>query len=421
MRSAVPITVMILVVLGGGLGACGKKAREEATSLKSCKSSKDCTKPNRCIRYAKGKGVCARKCSVHADCPKPLLCTGEYQWVKYGTLKVGRVKHFCRPANRAEGESCTNIKHGCKKGLGCVAGKCYRGCAEVADCASDKTCVTLEKKKVCLEASIAEGAACKVRGMIRCQRGLRCYGNACVRSCSKARPCPEGHLCTGEGFAGHLATLNRKLGKPSFLFCERRRDARKEALVGRKCQRQRNCAPPNHCVKFKGVGALCVYPCRAHADCPKPFRCTGSYKPKPFAKKRIRFCRAATGKLGDPCGGRQGCQTGHRCYKSKCFGECATGKDCKDTAKCIRIVFGIALPGKRRPTAYRVCLPATLAEGNACKKGKVPYCRRGHRCHKDRCVRTCKKNADCQGGKGCKGKGYGFTKSGFKPIYRYCE
>lgn len=428
----IALSVMSIGLLAGlglaglGLAGCGKKARKEATSLKDCKTSRDCTKPNKCIRYAKGKGICARKCSTHSDCPKPLLCTGEYQWVKYGTLKVGRVKHFCRPANRAEGESCTNIRHGCKRGLTCVAGKCYRGCAQVKDCAADKTCVTLEKKKVCLAASIAEGAPCKVRGMVRCQRGLRCYGKACVRQCERARPCPAGTLCLGEAFVGINAKLKRTLGKPSYLFCEKKRDAKKEALAGRRCVRQRNCAPPNHCVKLKGrgptgSGAVCVHPCQAHPDCPAPHRCTGSYKPKPFAKKRIRFCRAATRKKGESCGGRLGCQPGSRCYKSKCYAECKTGTDCGEAAKCIRIVFGIALPGKRRPTAYRVCLPATVAEGQTCKKGKVPYCKQSHRCHKDQCVRTCKGNGDCPGGKACKGKGYGFVGKRFKPIYRFCQ
>jgi hypothetical protein len=410
------------VGLGGlGLTACGKKARQEAASLKACKTSRDCTKPNKCIRYAKGKGVCARKCSTHSDCPKPLLCTGEYSWMKYGA-KVGRTRFFCRPANRGEGETCTNIKNGCKKGLACEAGKCYRGCADQGDCPKDRTCITVNKhKKVCLTATLDEGAACKAKGMVRCKQGLRCYSGACVRVCSKSTPCPKAAMCRGEAFVGATAAFSRNLGKPNYLFCIMRRDAKKEALANRKCKRHRHCAPPNQCVKFKTVGSVCTHPCKTHDQCPKTQRCTGTYKPNRLKKKRVKLCRASTRKSGESCGGRRGCVTGHRCFQSKCYPECKTGKDCKTDAKCIRIAFGIALPGKRRPTAYLVCLPATGGEGQACAKGKVPYCKRQHQCNRKQCVRTCKKSSDCQGGKACKGSGFGWVGRKFKRVYSFCK
>ncbi|MFH2009247.1 MAG: hypothetical protein ABI333_21840 [bacterium] len=344
---AVPLT---LCLLGSGCGKKWKSAKKEARELKSCRGSGDCVPGNICVRDKTGKkGVCVHPCKGPKGCFEGFRCTGNFFRTISGS-KIGKSKPYCQKAVLAVGEKCDGIGRGCKEGAACFQDTCVKICTKTGTCAAQQKCVPIFVRKNPYILPWMRKAAYK----------------GCV-----------------------TATIphNGKCDADKVPFCQ----------------------PGNEC-----LGGRCARVCNKDDTCPAGKKCHPFVAEvrKPLYKTALETlfhaCQPATREDGAECKKNAWplCKRGLRCTHGKCAKLCETTKDCGTTAKCSKITQTYGILKNKKKTLYKACVPATIAEGGKCGKGIWEQCLQKHRCHKQRCVRQCRKHEDCAQEKACSGRGF---------------
>lgn len=178
------------------------------------------------------------------------------------------------------------------------------------------------------------------------------------------------------------------------------KDAKKEAVQLKRCERSR-CTKPNKCLKGP-TGNYCVALCKNDKECPGDLLCTGRYGGWLGLSDKGGYCRRASSGLGESCKGiEKGCKRGLGCFRGKCHKQCKTHDTCGKKEACVPIVTK-KLVGRGK-SLYKVCLTATLRNGDRCGKKVKGLCQRNLVCAERRCMRPCKNDNQCRSSQRCRG------------------
>ena len=206
--------------------------------------------------------------------------------------------------------------------------------------------------------------------------------------------------------------------------------AKEQAKAIKKCSGSSRCRKPNVCLRRDRAGdGVCVYPCRTDDQCPRSFRCSGSYTR--YGKPGL-YCRKPSLGAGDDCSRVQpGCKKGLRCFKfrngqARCIRSCLSDAACPTRdLRCLKIVGGDT-PDSGPPTLFKGCIKADRTQGQACGAAG-PFCARDHVCRTSLCVKQCVTDKQCSKSQICDGTIFRGPDArqraalGGKPDLHYCR